>query len=60
MRVLLEVYADDGHLHGSLRVVNDADPVPFDGVLELLAALEYLDPDPLTDRAPQQKGDAQP
>ena len=60
MHVLLDVYEDEGHLHGWLRAANDADPVPFDGVLELLAALEHLGPDPLPDRAPQQKGEAQP
>jgi hypothetical protein len=58
VRVLLDVFADsEGHLQGWLRGTKGIDPVPFDGVLELLAALEHLGPEPLIDRAPDSKGD---
>jgi hypothetical protein len=39
----LELYAVDGHIQGRLHP-DEMEPVAFCGVLELLAALEQLDP----------------
>ncbi len=49
MRVLLDLYADEGHLHGRVLAGEDAIPVPFSGVLELVAVLEELSPEPQPD-----------
>jgi hypothetical protein len=45
MRVLMEVQRRGEQYHGSLTRVSDQLCVPFVGVLELLAALERLEPD---------------
>ena len=45
MRVLLDVYADDGHLHGQLCTPEQTEPVEFSGVLDLVTALERLNPE---------------
>jgi hypothetical protein len=47
MRVLMEVHRRGEQYHGSLTRVSDQLCVPFAGVLELIAALEQLDPDEL-------------
>ena len=52
MRVVLDVYADGGHLHGELRTSEYAEPIAFFGVVDLVAALEQLDPEPGPDTAP--------
>jgi hypothetical protein len=44
MRVVLDVYSDAGHLHGQLRTTEHAAPVAFFGVLDLVSALEQLEP----------------
>lgn len=49
MRVLLDLYATDGHFHGCVRTTEEATPVEFSGVVELLAALEQLDAGRLPD-----------
>jgi hypothetical protein len=46
MRVELEVYVDGGHLHGQLHTPERPEPVAFSGVLDLVAALERLNPEP--------------
>jgi hypothetical protein len=46
MRIQLDVYADGGHLHGQLRTPEQPEPVAFSGVLDLVAALEALGPEP--------------
>ena len=46
MRIQLDVYADGGHLHGQLHTRERPEPVAFSGVLDLVAALERLDPEP--------------
>lgn len=51
MRIVLDVYADGGHLHGELRSSENAEPIAFSGVLHLVSALEKLDPDPGPDSA---------
>jgi hypothetical protein len=53
MRVLLDVHFDAGHLHGQLRASDHAEPVAFSGVLDLVAALEQLEPEPATDPPPE-------
>ena len=45
MRVLMEVRRRGQQYHGSLTRLSDQLCVPFVGVLELLAALERLEPD---------------
>jgi hypothetical protein len=44
--MLFELYAVDGHIQGRLHPDPPAQPVTFCGVLELLAAIEQLDPPP--------------
>lgn len=46
MRLLLEVFSVDGHLEGRLLPQDGGDPVPFSGVLALLAAIEAFSPGP--------------
>lgn len=46
MRIQLDVYTDDGHLHGQLHTPERPEPVAFSGVLDLVAALEALGPEP--------------
>lgn len=47
MRVLMEVRRRGEQYQGSLTRMSDECCVPFVGVLELLAALERLDPEDL-------------
>jgi hypothetical protein len=49
VRVLLDLYTNDGQFLGWVRAAHDADPVWFSGVLELLAVLELLRAEPLPD-----------
>ena len=49
MRVQLDLCTNDGQFHGWVRAAQDADPVWFSGVLELLAVLELLRAEPLPD-----------
>lgn len=49
VRVELEVYVDAGHLHGQLHTAERPEPVAFSGVVDLVAALERLDPEPCPD-----------
>lgn len=51
MRVVMEVRRWGEHYQGSLTRVSDALCVPFVGVLELVAALERLEPEDLDLRA---------
>jgi hypothetical protein len=46
VRMLFELYAVDGHIQGRLHPDPPDQPVTFCGVLELLAAIEQLDPPP--------------
>jgi hypothetical protein len=46
MDVRLELYAVDGRIQGRLGPDDGHAPVAFCGVLELLAALEQLNPPP--------------
>ncbi len=53
MRVDLEVFSTAGHLEGRLIPTDGREPLSFSGVLELLAVIEDLDPEPVaTRRAP--------
>jgi hypothetical protein len=51
VQMSLELYAVDGHIQGRLHP-DEVEPVAFCGVLELLAALEQLDPPPPTPQPP--------
>ena len=46
MRVLLDVYTDEGQLHGQLHSAEHPEPIAFSGVVGLVAAIEQLDPGP--------------
>jgi hypothetical protein len=59
VRVLLDLFTHDGRLHGWLRGAQQADSVPFDGVLELVAALERLDSDTRGDADAGARGEGQ-
>ena len=47
MRVDLEVFSTAGHLEGRLIPTDGREPLSFSGVLELLAVIEDLDPEPV-------------
>jgi hypothetical protein len=59
VRVLLDLYTDDGRMRGWLRGAQEGDPVAFDGVLELVAALERLDSDAHRDVESSAQGEGQ-
>lgn len=60
MRVDLEVFSTDGHLEGRLIPRDGREPRSFSGVLEFLAAIENLDPEPLeTTRTPPATPDSE-
>ncbi|HEX9642837.1 MAG TPA: hypothetical protein VGC11_02410 [Acidimicrobiia bacterium] len=46
MRVSLELFATNGHIEGRLSPRDGRRAIAFSGVLELVAALEDLDPEP--------------
>jgi len=46
VRVSLELFATNGHIEGRLSPGNGRRAIAFSGVLELVAALEDLDPEP--------------
>ncbi len=50
MRVVMDVRREGQQYRGSLTRVSDSMCVPFAGVLELVAALERLEPDIAVDR----------